>query len=639
MCLHNLFKWNALMAICVGTLMVGCVDKNYDLEDVDLTIGVGTDQLVLPNNNSTMAIQLDDILDIDGSDIVFIAGEDNVFGFDNGDYYVYKEGNDIKTSRPEVDPFTVEGIKPKSIDMHLDLSSYIHTPAKGQHAQRVSFPLNFEREQTVVTFFGSSDKNGEKRVPKEVVELNHLDITETLTMTVDFTVLNGIIDDIKEATLKLPTFFTMSNVRKTAGTCSVSTDTQNNYISLTDIKTKDVIQLQFSVTGLNVARASGIPEDGEFAVFIAGKEDEKGTVALGGQVDMGLAIDTNVEVTPEELNSKDFSDFRISVGLVMSDIVVTSATGKFNPEINLTDMGSIDIDDVPDFLSDNDVSIDLYNPQLYLVIDNNTDIDGYVVGKLTAEYEDGTAPVSVSIPEISIPRSKESKICICRNTEGVDQTKYQPVIVPNLTDIVKKMPKRISFSAESGAKHGDDVAPSTFRLGPNDYYIAPSYEFVTPLAFAEDAVITYSDSIDDINGDLDDVELSKDATITLTANVKTQLPLFLNFEAHGVDVNGNDISSDDLEFNVECNVDASDGSAVKEGKLKVVASQKKSDALKRLDAIAFTAKASAAKRDDNGNITEKQVGVRLNAYNQTIQLTDIELTLKGRVIYDANDEK
>ena len=201
------------------------------------------------------------------------------------------------------------------------------------------------------------------------------------------------------------------------------------------------------------------------------------------------------------------------------------------------------------------------------------------------------------------------------------------------------MPKRISFSAESGAKHGDDVAPSTFRLGPNDYYIAPSYEFVTPLAFAEDAVITYSDSIDDINGDLDDVELSKDATITLTANVKTQLPLFLNFEAHGVDVNGNNISIDDLEFNVECNVDASDGSAVKEGKLKVVASQKKSDALKRLDAIAFTAKASAAKRDDNGNITEKQVGVRLNAYNQTIQLTDIELTLKGRVIYDANDEK
>jgi hypothetical protein len=97
---------------------------------------------------------------------------------------------------------------------------------------------------------------------------------------------------------------------------------------------------------------------------------------------------------------------------------------------------------------------------------------------------------------------------------------------------------------------------------------------VTPLAFAEDAVITYSDSIDDINGDLDDVELSKDATITLTANVKTQLPLFLNFEAHGVDVNGNNISSDDLEFNVECNVDASDGSAVKEGKLKVVASQK-----------------------------------------------------------------
>ena len=50
------------------------------------------------------------------------------------------------------------------------------------------------------------------------------------------------------------------------------------------------------------------------------------------------------------------------------------------------------------FLSDNGVSVDLYNPQLHLVIDNNTDIDGYINGTLTAEYDDGTAPVSVIVP-------------------------------------------------------------------------------------------------------------------------------------------------------------------------------------------------------------------------------------------------
>ena len=639
MYLQKLFHRKTCVAFCVGVLVAGCVDKDYDLGDVDLTIGVGTDQLVLPNNNSTMAIQLDDVLDIDGSDIVFIAEENNDFSFDYGDYYVYKKGDNITTAHPEVDPFTVEGIRPTSIDMHIDLSAYVHAPAKGQHAQRVSFPIEFTKEQTVVTFFGSSNKDGEKRVPKEVLELNHLDITETLTMNVDFTSLDGIVNDIKEADLKLPEYFLMAEVRKTAGTCNVSTDTQHNVITLSEIKTKDVIQLVFNVTGLDMQQAQGIPEEGEYAVFIAGENDEKGIVALGGQVDLTLSVDTNAELDPVNLASRDFSDFHLSVGLVMSDIIVTSATGKFNPEIDLSDLGGINIDDVPDFLSDNGVSVDLYNPQLHLVIDNNTDIDGYINGTLTAEYDDGTAPVSVIVPEFPISRNSLSKICICRNTDGVDQTLYQPVIVPNLTDIVKKMPKHISFSAEAGAKHGDDVAPSTFKLGPNDYYIAPSYEFLTPLAFAEDAVITYTDSIDDINGDIDDIQLSKEASVTLTANVKTKLPLFINFEAHGVDVNGNDISPDELQFSVECDINASDGTEVKEGTLQVVASQKKEDALKRLDAIAFTVNAAAAKRDANGNVIDRKVGVRLNAYNQTIQLTDIELTLRGRFIYDANDDE
>ena len=60
--------------LAAGFLAVGsgCTDSNFDLSNIDQTIGIGGDGLQLPTN-STENIVLDDLLDLNNSDFISIA--------------------------------------------------------------------------------------------------------------------------------------------------------------------------------------------------------------------------------------------------------------------------------------------------------------------------------------------------------------------------------------------------------------------------------------------------------------------------------------------------------------------------------------------------------------------------------------
>ena len=62
---------------------MGCVNDNYKFDKIDVTLGFDGDQLTLPTNNSIAEIQLDDLLNIENSDIVDVA--------ENGDYMFGKD--------------------------------------------------------------------------------------------------------------------------------------------------------------------------------------------------------------------------------------------------------------------------------------------------------------------------------------------------------------------------------------------------------------------------------------------------------------------------------------------------------------------------------------------------------------------
>ena len=76
--------------LAAGFLAVGsgCTDSDFDLSNIDQTIGIGGDGLQLPTN-STENIVLDDLLDLNNSDFISIA--------ENGDYMFSKQRGCVKT--------------------------------------------------------------------------------------------------------------------------------------------------------------------------------------------------------------------------------------------------------------------------------------------------------------------------------------------------------------------------------------------------------------------------------------------------------------------------------------------------------------------------------------------------------------
>lgn len=72
----------------------GCIDNDYDLDGVDMTIGIGNGEFLLPSC-STDSIRLSEVLELNESETVV---EKN-----NGDYYYLQDGNNVSPTHTKVD--------------------------------------------------------------------------------------------------------------------------------------------------------------------------------------------------------------------------------------------------------------------------------------------------------------------------------------------------------------------------------------------------------------------------------------------------------------------------------------------------------------------------------------------------------
>ena len=60
-----MFRATALSVAALSmTMLAGCIDSDYDLGDIDKTIGVGGENLRLPGDNNTQDLCLNDVLDL-----------------------------------------------------------------------------------------------------------------------------------------------------------------------------------------------------------------------------------------------------------------------------------------------------------------------------------------------------------------------------------------------------------------------------------------------------------------------------------------------------------------------------------------------------------------------------------------------
>ena len=584
--LHRLWLSPAIVLLG-GALLAGCVNDDYDFDEVDSTMGFIGGELQLPAS-STTEITLDDVLELEDGDCVVA---DPV----TGDYSFVQDGDDVAPSHPSVDRIRVaQRMAPEEIPLPLERNS------QGK----------YEASGNVQVFHFSGDK------PKEVVELTSADLSAGTTsderasfdFTLNLTDLRSVVSTVEELTIAFPEYMELSGID--AGGRTFTQD--GSEVTFSNLPTSRDLTLSVNISTLNFGF-----EEGPNNRLVVDNEVNK------------IFLDGSIYVAIRTARSSSSSSYvRVGSSFGMDNFYISSVTGKFNPEIDMTDLGSVDVTGVPDFLRGDDVCVDLANPQVLLTITSDLSLAGRVKGQIVAFYDDGTTR-EVEVQWMKINAGGTTTICICRNGENI--TGYDVVqSVPELSTIIERIPDRIEFSAEAEA---DAETEAEFELG-RTYTIQPKYSVEAPIAFAEDAQIVYRDSVDGWNSDLEDYELSDNSYIELTANVENRIPAFLTLSAYAIDVNGNRMSDSEIEVKVDNTILASSNGVEPVGSAIVVkVEQKQSDALERLDGLVFDFAASARNPQDGTDVVDN---ITLNSRNHTILINDIKVKLVGTVIGDFN---
>lgn len=583
-------KWIAAgIAISSCFIITSCTDNKYDFDQVDKTVGVGGGELLIPSS-STDYIMLDDVLELNGSKSVVIS--------DNGDYLFQEIGKDVAAAEPMVDEIVLVKRKITSNAINITLPSLL--PGMLTNAMTVEV----EADQ-IVHEFEYSDV-----CPEEVVMLSKAGVEADVSLKLNFSKsLQAIIPVIKELVIELPAYIKLDNIESNYKFSFV-----DGQLIFTDVPTSQSLLLNEQIVMLDLEAENKKLGKLEIA------ED---SVKASGMVRVAMKEDVNLA----NIAGIDINDLKIVSEMEISDIRLVEVTGKFAPVIDLDNLGNVDITGIPDFLTGGNVIVDLYNPQIVLNLDNNVDISAYISGTITAQ-KGGKVTSVVEVPEFYINANGKTSVCICRTADGVESSKYDKVlVVPSIGGLIKVIPDNISFSAVAKA---DSERISTLELGKK-YSIKPSYEVNAPIAFAEDARIVYSDTINEWNKDVQDIELSEGAFVKVEANVESCIPAYLEASTVAIGLDGKDL--EDIEVSISNGINASkDGVSVEKTPITVVLKQKVAGALKRLDGVRISIEGAAKSEEGKPTI----VGQTLNAYKHSLKASDIKITLSGQVIVDMN---
>lgn len=588
--------------LAAGFLAVGsgCTDSDFDLSNIDQTIGIGGDGLQLPTN-STENIVLDDLLDLNNSDFISIA--------ENGDYMFSKQSDDVKPSHPSIDEVLVKEAKVNNnFKIEIPESSLMQTRRKSAGHTKLSKTASVEGEASEFKYRGN--------VPFEIRELISAKTAAEINIDVNVTAeLKKVIPTFKTMTVTIPSYLKLN-----IGKCSPSQpeyDAEKGIITFHNISSSAKINIKANISSLDFSTPPPT------VVFTPGVLGADGSIDFDGTVLLGITFD---EVNKE---GNSLQNLYMSAKMTMGAIRVTEATGKFKPNLDLEDLGNVNINNVPDFLTDYDVTINLYNPVIELTATSDIDVAGVATATLIAEDERGNEMAKVEIRGLNIKPNGTTRLCICKHKEGIDETKYDQVkVVSNLSDIVRKIPHRINCKAEVDA---DTYRKGTVKLG-KEYTIDADVYMKAPLAFDEGAQIVYTDTIDGWNEDIDKFSFAEGAYIEMTTEVENKMPAYLNVSAFAIDVNGKEIPQHRIRVDVSNSVKASeDGEKAVVTPVTIKLRENEKGALKTVDGIVFRVTAAAGEKD-----AQTIIGKTINAYKHTLTARNIKVRLVGKIIADFN---
>lgn len=556
--------------VLLSSCMLSCVDSEYDLsKDLDMTVTVGGENLTIPASN-TKNITLEKIFDLNE--------ESTVKADADGNYALSQTGKGSNT-RVSIEEITIKSSEIALQSARTELN-YMMSPSGTLEAtvnDKTSFSIDKRNITTDVTELYSSDV-----IMPASLRMN-IEGSNSLTLKKGFQI-------------EFPDYMTITTTdQRVKITGSVLT-----FIQDINVSQNSALYIPIQVTRIDfesMGTGKGLVAPGH--LVIADDINISGTSTTTGGSAIQMIMDTEIKI---------------------DEIQLTQVTAKVNPEINVS-IDPITINNLPDFLKDEQVRIDMTDPKIYLTVSNTSPVEvnfsgvlkSYKGGKLLASVPVGQSPNLITIPG---NQPDEYIICLHRlnnHVEGADAS----VTVENLNDLIETIPDEIrmdNIEAKASDKRCTIVLGST-------YNVKTDYEINAPLQFNEGTNIVYSDVIDNWNKDVKDLSVKE---VVITMDAQNSIPLTMNMEVKAINKNGTVLNS--ISTEVSSQIAAGTMENAKVTPLKITLKSTDANAFKELDELKYEVSATSS-AETSGKVLNK---------NQYLRLENMTIKIKGGVTVDMN---
>ncbi len=616
-------------ALCAGSafLTTACVDNSYDLsEDLDLTMGLGSNGLSVPMGN-VEKIYLNDILSVDESVKLDAANQ----------YYLVEDGTTnfdftIDNVTTKVDNPTLRTDPGKPALPFNTVCEILHAAGVSSIPVPADKIFSGEAEGTESMDFSVSDISSDIKAIHSV-SFTPLKVSLSLEWFKSNAALKFDLKELKDVEITLPSILHVVEGSVSEGwTLTEGNKLVAHSVAFNGANMKEIVS--FTIDQTQLKDCSTI-ENGELTIY-----PENLHITMKGGADF-------VSTGSFTMTSNDYMDVRLHIKVGTpgannkTNVYVTRAKGVFDPLIN-PDVESIDIaSELPDFLKDPEVRVNVSNPTLKFNVYPKynvqipADVDFYATLHSIKDGQDQVSPVE--FPKYTRLYKNTSNVIYFYqdaatgpyDPNGLEadapSKKVQTKKVDNISSLISVLPDRIEvdLGANGNDKHIRVVGENEVALGQK-YSQAVDYTIYVPFEFKNGVTIVYTDETDGMNEDLKDYAADG---IQISAEAENTIPLDLKATISAYDMYDNLIPGIQFE---EVDVKAgggTDATAVTTA-LTIKATLTDPNLLKKLDKLEFKINAAS---EATSNATHKLVST------QYVQLKNVKLKLVGQIVADFND--
>lgn len=579
--------WGFLLSFPLWT--VSCVDNKYDLDkDIDMTINVGGEYLTIPAG-STDTTFLSKIIEVEEGDILQPDATTRV-------YHLTKK-DDIN-----VEPTTVKEVTVGATTTDLESIEIVNNTGVSFSEPEVSADITTsgDFEATANDIDEALKELGSLRA-KTPVDLN---------LTIDFNISGGNLtfNQVKANKLKLvfPDYIVFKEDEGIQDNELILDEEVLSVNGSSYTRTLKVEGYKFSD-----AAGSGMKPNAEGSLTIEGNISMEGDVVTSGISGTGA-----LALVPKA---------------VLEEMTVNSVTGVIQPKIE-AETTKIELNDLPDFLKDEDTRLDITNPVILLKADNpletdveidavltpkknNVNIEGHEV-KIGTGYGQNKVALIPGTNIIALSRTGECSI------EGVTEN----IKVEDINNLLETIPDDIDVNLQPIVRNENYY---NAELG-KEYDLPASYEVDVPLSFEQGLNIVYNDSVQDLNKDLNDLDKVSLKNAKIMLSVDNAIPLKLQLKAENVqikDVYGNELTAvkKTMEEDKQYVTESTDGEKPATSELVLSLTSDDTAFLSKIDRICFKITA----------VPGSATGVPLKD-TQWLKVTSVKLSVPGGVNVDLN---